>query len=160
MSENYRIEKDPLGELQVPADAYYGVQAARAVVNFPISGLRAHPELVTAIARTKWAAAQANQACGKLPKEKAEPIIAAAAEVIEGKLREHFVIDVFQAGAGTSFNMNSNEVICNRALEMLGHPRGAYQYLHPNDHVNASQSTNDVFPTTMRLATLAQLEKL
>ena len=156
----FRIEKDPLGELRVPVDAYYGVQAARAVENFPISGMRAHPEMVTAIALIKWAAAHANHKCGKLPSDKADPIIAAAAEVVDGKLRDHFVIDVFQAGAGTSFNMNANEVICNRALEMLGHRRGAYGVLHPNDDVNASQSTNDVFPTTMRLASLAQIEKL
>jgi aspartate ammonia-lyase len=150
----FRKERDPLGELQVPSDAYYGVQTMRAVENFRISGLRAPADLVTATILIKKAAAEANAAIGRLDAEVARAIIAAADEVLAGKLRDQFVVDVYQAGAGTSHNMNANEVLANRAGEMLGEPRGTYTRVHPNDHVNMGQSTNDVFPTATRLALL------
>jgi len=149
-----RTERDPLGEWQVPADAYYGVQTARAVANFPISGLRAPAELVTATILIKKAAADVNAALGRLDPAIARPIIQAADEILSGKLRDQFVVDVYQAGAGTSHNMNANEVLANRAGEILGEPRGIYQRVHPNDHVNMGQSTNDVFPAATRIALL------
>src|SRR5581483_9987245 len=151
---DYRIERDPLGELKVPADAYYGVQTARAVANFPISGLRAHADLVTATILIKKAAAEANASLGRLDPDVARAIVAAADEVLGGRLRDQFVVDVYQAGAGTSHNMNANEVLANRAAEILGGDRGTYTRVHPNDHVNMGQSTNDVFPTATRLALL------
>jgi aspartate ammonia-lyase len=150
----FRTERDPLGELNVPDDAYYGVQTARAVENFPISGLRAHRDLVTATILVKKAAAEANAALGRLDRDVAAAIGSAADEILAGTLREHFVVDVYQAGAGTSHNMNANEVLANRAGELLGDPRGSYRRVHPNDHVNMGQSTNDVFPTATRLALL------
>src|SRR5213594_1720732 len=150
----FRTERDPLGELSVPDDAYYGVQTARAVENFPISGLHAPADLVTATILVKKAAAAANAALGRLPRDVAGAIGAAADEVLAGRLRDQFVVDVYQAGAGTSHNMNANEVLANRAAELLGEPRGAYKRVHPNDHVNMGQSTNDVFPTATRLALL------
>jgi aspartate ammonia-lyase len=155
-----RKEKDSLGELEVPESAYYGVQTARAVANFPISGLRPHPTFIRATAMVKWAAAQANMAIGKLDPKIGKIIQKSAAEVIDGKWNDQFVVDVFQAGAGTSHNMNTNEVIANRAIEMLGGRRGEYKLVHPNDHVNMSQSTNDVFPTAMRVAALLMLKEL
>jgi len=158
--KNMRIEKDTLGELAVPQDAYYGVQTARAVANFPISGLRPHPDFIRATAMVKWAAAQANISCGKLPASIGKPIQQAAMEIIDGRWHEQFVVDLFQAGAGTSHNMNANEVIANLAIERLGGTRGDYKQVHPNDHVNMSQSTNDVFPTAMRVAALLISEKL
>jgi aspartate ammonia-lyase len=151
-----RIERDPLGEFEVPADAYYGVQTARARANFPISGLTAPDSLVRATVLVKRAAAEANRDLGRLDSAVANAIIAAADEVLEGKLREHFVVDVYQAGAGTSHNMNTNEVLANRAAELLGAPRGVYKAVHPNDHVNMGQSTNDVFPTATRVALSVQ----
>jgi aspartate ammonia-lyase len=150
----FRRERDPLGELQVPADAYYGVQTMRAVENFAISGLHAHADLVTATILIKKAAAQANEALGRLDPAVARAIIAAADEILAGALRDQFVVDVYQAGAGTSHNMNANEVLANRAAEILGEPRGSYLRVHPNDHVNMGQSTNDVFPAATRLALL------
>ncbi len=156
-SEKYRVEKDPLGEVRVPADAYYGVQTHRAVENFPISGLTAPPELVTATVLIKKAAAAANASLGRLDSEIAGAIAAAADEVLAGKLRDQFVVDVYQAGAGTSHNMNTNEVLANRAAEILGGARGEYSRVHPNDHVNMGQSTNDVYPTATRLALLSML---
>jgi aspartate ammonia-lyase len=150
----FRTERDPLGELNVPEDAYYGVQTARAVENFPISGLRAPADLVTATILVKKAAAEANGALGRLDREVADAICAAADEILSGQLRDQFVVDVYQAGAGTSHNMNANEVLANRAGELLGEPRGTYRRVHPNDHVNMGQSTNDVFPTATRLALL------
>src|SRR5437899_7878341 len=156
----YRTERDPLGELQVPAEAYYGVQTARAVENFPISGLRAPADLVTATILVKKAAAEANAALGRLSRDVAEAIGAAADEILSGRLRDQFVVDVYQAGAGTSHNMNANEVLANRAAELLGEPRGTYTRVHPNDHVNMGQSTNDVFPTATRLALLAATRPL
>jgi aspartate ammonia-lyase len=149
-----RTERDPLGEHQVPADAYYGIQTARAVENFPISGLRAHAELVTATMLVKKAAAHANATLGRLDAAVGGAIASAADEVLAGRLRDQFVVDVYQAGAGTSHNMNANEVLANRAAELLGGKKGDYRLVHPNDHVNMSQSTNDVFPTATRLALL------
>ena len=150
----FRTERDPLGELNVPASAYYGIQTARAVENFPISGFRAHPHLVTATILVKKAAAVSNRDLGRLDATVADAIIAAADEILGGALRDQFVVDVYQAGAGTSHNMNANEVLANRAAERLGHQRGTYDHVHPNDHVNMGQSTNDVFPTSTRLALL------
>ena len=155
-----RTEKDSLGTKEIPADVYYGVQTARAVENFPISGLRAHPSLIRAIAMVKEAAAEANRELGLVDAKTAEAIIQAAQEVQQGKWNHAFVVDVFQAGAGVSFHMNTNEVISNRASELLGGKLGEYKHAHPNDHVNYGQSTNDVFPTAMRLATLLELQKL
>ncbi|MBW8866043.1 MAG: aspartate ammonia-lyase [Acidobacteria bacterium] len=156
----YRTERDPLGELQVPAAAYYGVQTARAVENFPISGLRAAADLVTATVLIKKAAAEANAHLGRLDRDVAGAIVRAADEILDGRLRDQFVVDVYQAGAGTSHNMNANEVLANRAGELLGEARGAYTRVHPNDHVNMGQSTNDVFPTATRLALLLGAEPL
>src|SRR5271169_4477348 len=155
-----RSEKDSLGYKEIAADVYYGIQTARAVENFPISGLRAHPSLIRAIAMVKEAAALANRELGLVDEKTANAIIEAAKEVQQGKWDREFVVDVFQAGAGVSFHMNSNEVIANRAAEMLGGTLGEYKHVHPNDHVNYGQSTNDVFPTAMRLAALLELEKL
>ena len=149
-----RIERDPLGEYAVPADAYYGIQTQRAADNFPISGLRAPEELVTATVLVKKAAAAANSAAGRLTPDVAKAIMDAADEILSGRLRDQFIVDVYQAGAGTSHNMNTNEVLANRASEMLGSPKGTYTKVHPNDHVNMSQSTNDVFPTATRIALL------
>src|SRR3954466_16228721 len=155
-----RIERDPLGELRVPAEAYYGVQTQRAVENFPISGLKAPAALVTATVLVKQACARANAALGRLDGAVSDAIVAAADEILAGKLRDQFVVDVYQAGAGTSHNMNTNEVLANRAGEILGAPRGEYSRVHPNDHVNMGHSTNDVFPTATRLALLAMLPGL
>jgi len=147
-----RIERDSLGTLEVPADVYYGVQTARAVRNFPISGERLHIEMVRAAARIKIAAARANMEVGALDRKKGEAIVQAAEEVLAGGFDRDFVVDVYQAGAGTSFHMNVNEVIANRACEILGGKRGDYALVSPNDHVNMAQSTNDVIPTAMRLS--------
>jgi len=156
----YRVEHDPLGDVKVPETAYFGAQTQRAVENFPISGLSAPPELVVATVQIKKAAAQANAALGRLDARIADAIVRAADEVLSGKLRDHFVVDVYQAGAGTSHNMNTNEVLANRAAEILGGRRGQYTLVHPNDHVNMGQSTNDVFPTSTRLAVLAMADPL
>jgi len=156
----YRVERDPLGEVRVPARAYYGGQTARAVRNFPISGLTAPPALVTATILIKKAAAEANRALGRLSPSLARPIVKAADEVLGGRLRDQFVVDVYQAGAGTSHNMNANEVLANRAAEILGGRLGTYTRIHPNDHVNMGQSTNDVYPTATRLAILFVLRDL
>ena len=157
---NHRLERDPLGEVRVPADAYYGVQTLRAVENFPISGLTAPPELVVATVLIKKAAAEANAALGRLEQRTADAIVGAADEILGGTLRDQFVVDVYQAGAGTSHNMNTNEVLANRASEILGGRRGEYTLVHPNDHVNMGQSTNDVFPTATRLAILSMVPEL
>src|SRR6476660_488500 len=157
MSEKTRTEKDPLGKLEVPADALYGVQTLRAVQNFPISGLRPLPAFVDATIQIKRAAALTHKETGRLQANLADAIVKAADEVLAGKHRDQFVVDVYQAGAGTSHNMNVNEVLANRANEILGKPRGGYAPVHPNDHVNMAQSTNDVIPTAMRLAILSQL---
>jgi len=155
-----RTEKDPLGALEVPAGAMYGVQTLRAVQNFPVSGLRPLPAFVTAVVWIKKAAALTHKETGRLDAKRADAIIAAADEVLAGKHRDDFVVDPYQAGAGTSHNMNANEVLANRANEMLGAPRGAYAPVHPNDHVNMAQSTNDVIPTAIRLGGLALAAEL
>jgi aspartate ammonia-lyase len=155
-----RKEKDSLGFVEVPARAYYGAQTARAVENYPISGMRAHPKLIRAFGMVKRAAAEANKELGLLDAHRADAIIQAAQEVIDGRWNEEFVVDVFQAGAGVSFHMNANEVLANRANEILGGKLGEYAFVHPNDHVNYGQSTNDVFPTGMRVATLLNLETI
>lgn len=157
---SFRIEKDPLGEKQVPASALYGIQTLRAVENFPISGLKPLPAFVDAVIWIKRSAAVTHKQTGRLEARIADAIIAAADEVLAGQHRDQFVVDVYQAGAGTSHNMNCNEVLANRANEILGGTRGTYQPVHPNDHVNMAQSTNDVIPTAMRLATLASLPAL
>jgi aspartate ammonia-lyase len=150
-----RIEKDSLGTLEVPEEAYYGVQTARAVRNFPISSLRAHPEFIRAVALIKVAAARANLKLGYLDEQKAKIIEQVGMDVANGKYNDQMVVDVFQAGAGTSFHMNVNEVIANRAAELLGGKKGDTKLISPNDHVNMGQSTNDVIPTSMRLAALS-----
>lgn len=153
-SPRTRIEKDTMGEMRVPASALYGAQTARAVENFPISTLRAHPAFVDATIRIKIAAARANARLGLLPRARARAIEAAAKEVLAGRWRDQFVVDAYQAGAGTSHHMNVNEVLANRATELLGGKRGADRLVDPNDDVNMAQSTNDVVPTAMRLAAL------
>ncbi len=155
-----RVERDSLGEKSVPTESYYGIQTLRAVENFPVSGLKAHPALIRAYASIKKACALANKSLGKLDAMIADPIIQASDEVLRGRFDDQFVVDVYQAGAGTSFNMNANEVIANRAAELLGEPRGEYRRVHPNDHVNMSQSTNDTFPTASCVACLAQVREL
>jgi aspartate ammonia-lyase len=156
----FRTEKDSLGERKVPAEVYYGIQTQRAVENYPISGYRAHPTLIRAMGLIKKAAAVANQELGLLEEKRGAAIIRASEEVMAGKLNDQFVVDVYQAGAGVSFHMNTNEVIANRAIEILGGQRGDYSICHPNDHVNFGQSTNDVIPTAMRLAAILLLEEL
>lgn len=156
----YRYEKDFLGEKEIPADVYYGVQTLRAKENFPITGYRMHEELIRAFAIVKKAAAQANMEVGRLYEGIGNAIVQASDEVIEGKLHEFFIVDPIQGGAGTSMNMNANEVIGNRALEIMGHQKGEYIHLSPNTHVNMSQSTNDSFPTAIHIAVLKQLDIL
>ena len=149
-----RLEHDSVGEIQVPADAYYGAQTLRAMVNFKdISGITIsdHPYYVKALAMVKWAAAHANVSLGTLDEEIGTAIKKACEEIMEGALIDQFPVDLIQGGAGTSTNMNINEVVANRALEILGHKKGEYQYCHPNDHVNLSQSTNDAYPTSFKL---------
>lgn len=159
-TQNTRTEKDSIGTKEIPADVYYGIQTLRAVENYPVSGTRANPTLVRAIGMVKRAAAEANKSLGLVDEKRADAIIQAAQEVADGKWNHQFVVDVFQAGAGVSFHMNSNEVVANRAVEILGGKLGDYVMVHPNDHVNYGQSTNDVYPTAMRLGTLLELEKL
>jgi aspartate ammonia-lyase len=156
----FRMEKDLLGEREVPEDALYGVQTLRALENFPISGtpLREFPSLIEALAAVKEAAAQTNADLGLLPADLADPIVRAAREVRAGRHHEHFLVDMIQGGAGTSTNMNANEVIANRALELLGDKRGNYDRIGPNNHVNLSQSTNDVYPTAVRIALHGEIE--
>jgi len=158
MSSTFRIERDSMGEMQVPADAYYAAQTARAVANFPISGTRFSRRFVAALGHVKAAAARANQALGLLPPRIGEAIERAALEVADGRFDDQFVVDVFQTGSGTSTNMNANEVIANRAIELLGGARGDHALVHPNDHVNMGQSTNDVFPSALHVAALCGVE--
>jgi aspartate ammonia-lyase len=160
MTQETRIEKDPLGELAVPTSALYGVQTLRAVQNFPISGLKPLPAFVEATVRIKKAAALTHRETGRLDSKLADAIVAAADEILAGSHRDQFVVDVYQAGAGTSHNMNANEVLANRANELLGGKRGEYKPVHPNDHVNMAQSTNDVIPTAIRLACVTELPRL
>ena len=157
-----RIEHDLLGDREIPADAYWGVHTLRAVENFPISGrpIGEIPELVRALAAIKQAAAMANADLGLLSAERRDAIVIACEEIRAGQLHDQFVVDQIQGGAGTSTNMNANEVIANRALEIMGHQKGQYQFLHPNEHVNMSQSTNDVYPTALRLATWKGIQRL
>ncbi|ARO61944.1 MULTISPECIES: aspartate ammonia-lyase [Bacillus] len=159
-TKDIRIEKDFLGEKEVPSAAYYGVQTLRAVENFPITGYRIHPSLITAMAIVKKAAALANIDTGYLAKDIGHEIAEAAQEIVDGKFHDQFIVDPIQGGAGTSINMNTNEVIANRALERMGYEKGAYAKISPNTHVNMAQSTNDAFPTGIHIATLMMLEKL
>jgi fumarate hydratase class II len=147
-----RIEKDSMGPMEVPSDALYGASTQRAVLNFPVSGYRLSRSLIRALGLVKWAAAQANRDLGKLDEQRATLIVQAAEEMIEGKLDEHFPIDIFQTGSGTSSNMNANEVIANRASQLAGKPIGSKEPVHPNDHVNMGQSSNDVIPTAIHIA--------
>ncbi|WP_019451737.1 aspartate ammonia-lyase [Cupriavidus sp. BIS7] len=151
----FRSEHDLLGDREVPAEAYYGVHTLRAVENFPITGtpISIYPELIKALAAIKQAAALANHELGLLDQPHCDAIVGACKELMAGALHDQFVVDVIQGGAGTSTNMNANEVIANRALELLGHKKGEYQYLHPNEHVNIGQSTNDVYPSALKVAT-------
>jgi len=157
-----RTEHDLLGDREVPTDAYYGVHTLRAVENFAVTGIPIshYPDLIRALAQIKMAAARANMELGQLDAERAEAIVAACHEIEAGALNDQFVVDVIQGGAGTSTNMNANEVIANRALELLGHARGDYRRLHPNEHVNLGQSTNDVYPTALKLATYSGIFRL
>ena len=152
-----RIEKDSMGPMEVPSDALYGASTQRAVLNFPVSGYRLSRSLIRALGLVKWAAAQANRDLGKLDEQRATLIVQAAEEMIDGKLDEHFPIDVFQTGSGTSSNMNANEVIANRASQLAGKPIGSKDPVHPNDHVNMGQSSNDVIPTAIHIAVVESI---
>lgn len=155
-----RLEHDSIGTMEVPAEAYYGVQSLRAKINFPITGRKLHPSFIKNMARVKKAAAMTNRDSLKLDAVKADAIIAACNEIIDGKLHQEFIVDGIQGGAGTSANMNANEVIANRAIEILGGKKGDYTIVHPNDHVNMAQSTNDVIPTTGKLTVIELLAPL
>lgn len=155
-----RIEIDSLGRMQIPEDVYYGIQTARAMENFPVTGKGESIELIKAYVLVKKVAALTNMELGSLDEERGAAIIKAADEILEGKLLDQFPVDIFQAGAGTSFNMNVNEVVANRALEILGKERGDYEYLSPNDHVNRSQSSNDTFPTASHIAIVMEADTL
>lgn len=155
-----RTEKDVLGDVIIDDSKYYGVNTARAIENFKITGTTADSDHIVSVARLKGAAAWANWKGGRLPEDKAKFIMNAAEEVASGKFHDQFVVDVFQAGAGTSYNMNSNEVLANVALELAGKPKGDYSFIHPNDHVNMSQSTNDMYPTLMRMTISLKIQKL
>jgi aspartate ammonia-lyase len=155
-----RLEKDSLGERQIPAEAYYGIQTVRAIENFPISGLKPKPAYIDATIHIKKAAAKVHKTLGLLDGQKADAIVDACDEILKGKLRGWFVVDVYQAGAGTSHNMNVNEVIANRAIELLGGIKGEYSILHPNDHVNMAQSTNDVCPAAIRIGAVILADAL
>ncbi|MEH7457592.1 aspartate ammonia-lyase [Bacillus sp. JJ1127] len=159
-TKDIRIEKDFLGEKEVPNEAYYGVQTLRAVENFPITGYRIHKSLITAMAIVKKAAALANMETGYLPENIGKEIAEAAQEIVDGKFHDQFIVDPIQGGAGTSINMNTNEVIANRALERMKCEKGNYATISPNTHVNMAQSTNDAFPTGIHIATLMMLEEL
>ncbi|OPX83740.1 MAG: Aspartate ammonia-lyase [Pelotomaculum sp. PtaB.Bin104] len=156
----YRVETDLLGEMKVPCDAYYGIHTIRAAGNFPVSGMKVHPALIKAVAQVKQAAALANMGAGLLERKTGEAIAAGAAEVADGGLADQFIVDAFQGGAGTSINMNANEVIANRAIEFMGGNKGDYRLVHPLAHVNLSQSTNDVFPTALRVAAISMVLEL
>ncbi len=160
MAENFRIETDTMGEMKVPADKYWGAQTQRSLINFPVGEDRMPRPVIRALGLLKKGAALANHELKKLPPEKLEAIIKAADEVIEGKLDAHFPLVVWQTGSGTQSNMNVNEVISNRAIEMLGGKMGSKKPIHPNDDVNMSQSSNDVFPTAMHISAVEQIEKL
>ena len=155
----FREEHDALGSKKVPIDAYYGVQTLRAFENFRITGTRVHPEMIRSMVEIKLAAALTNEQASVLAKEKAEAIIDACKEILGGKYLDNFIVDSIQGGAGTSLNMNANEVIANRAIELLGKHKGDYSVVHPNDHVNCGQSTNDVYPSAGRIALIRLLNK-
>ena len=155
---DYRMEKDSIGEMDVPGEVYYGVQSMRAAENFRITGLSMHPEIIVSLAYIKKAAAITNCEVGTLDRKLGEAIVQACDEIIGGKLHEQFIVDPIQGGAGTSLNMNANEVIANRAIELLGGENGDYSIIHPNDHVNCGQSTNDVIPTAGKMTSLRLLE--
>ncbi|MEQ8384970.1 MAG: aspartate ammonia-lyase [Coleofasciculus sp. A1-SPW-01] len=157
-SAGYRIERDSMGERQIPNDAYYGIQTLRAIENFPISGIKPLPTYIDACVLIKKATAIANGNLGCIPQEISQVIVQAADEILKGQWRDQFVVDVYQAGAGTSHHMNINEVLANRALEILGDEKGNYKRVSPNDHVNYGQSTNDVIPTAIRIGALLALE--
>jgi fumarate hydratase class II len=159
MVQNRRIEKDSMGEMSVPADALYGAQTQRAVENFPISNLRFPREFIRALGLIQLAAARTNMELGLLDKKVGEAIVRAAQEVIDGNLDKHFVLDIFQTGSGTSTNMNANEVIANRAIQILGGAVRSKKLVHPNDHVNMGQSSNDVIPTAMHIAVMESIER-
>ncbi|MGK7895296.1 MAG: aspartate ammonia-lyase [Xenococcus sp. (in: cyanobacteria)] len=158
MQHNYRIEKDSMGERKIPSDVYYGIQTLRATENFPISGIKPLPTYVDACLLIKKATAIANGELDCIPQDISDAVVQATDEILKGALREQFVVDVYQAGAGTSHHMNVNEVLANRALEILGAEKGNYQKVSPNDHVNYGQSTNDVIPTAIRIGSLLALE--
>ncbi|MBR3304096.1 MAG: aspartate ammonia-lyase, partial [Bacteroidales bacterium] len=162
MANKYRVESDLLGELQVPADAYYGVQTQRAINNYKISGKRMcdYPDFVVAIAYVKLAAIQANNKLGVINATITKAVEQACKEIIAGKMHQDFPTDMMQGGAGTSVNMNANEVIANRALEIMKHKRGEYKYCSPNDHINCAQSTNDAYPTALHLTIVMMNKKL
>src|SRR2546421_4678227 len=155
-----RVERDSLGEMEVPADVYYGASTARAVQNFPISGLRFPRPFIRALGLIKRAAAELNMDLGLLERPVGTAIVTAATEVAAGKLDDQFVLDIFQTGSGTSTNMNANEVIANRAIQLLGGIVGSKNPVHPNDHVNMCQSSNDVIPSAMHVAALESIEHL
>src|SRR3954466_4556375 len=162
LAQQTRTEKDLLGEKQIPADAYYGVQTARALENFMVSGVKTnfYPDYVRAYAMVKMAAARANTDVGRMKKEKLVLIEKACQAVIDGKYHEHFLTDLYQGGAGTSANMNANEVLANIALEMGGHKKGEYSIIEPHDDLNMGQSTNDVYPTAIHVALLLHNDKV
>ena len=161
MTENemeFRVEKDSIGTKDVPENVYYGVQSLRAAENFHITGLNMHPEIINSLAYIKKAAAITNCEAGLLDKRRTQAIVQACDEILEGKFREDFIVDPIQGGAGTSLNMNANEVIANRAIEILGGKKGDYSVVNPNDHVNCGQSTNDVIPTAGKMTSLRLLK--
>ena len=163
MTENemeFRVEKDSIGTKDVPENVYYGVQSLRAAENFHITGLNMHPEIINSLAYIKKAAAITNCEAGLLDKRRTQAIVQACDEILEGTFREDFIVDPIQGGAGTSLNMNANEVIANRAIEILGGKKGDYSVVNPNDHVNCGQSTNDVIPTAGKMTSLRLLKKL
>ena len=157
--EKFRIERDSIGEKQVPVDAYYGVQSLRAKENFKISGKKVHPEFISSMAEVKKAAAIANKNSGALSAERADAIVKACDDILNGKYLDNFIVDAIQGGAGTSLNMNANEVIANIAIEYLGGVKGDYKIVHPNDHVNCAQSTNDAYPSAGKIAVIKLLKK-
>src|SRR5438477_3298999 len=156
---NFRTERDSVGEMQVPADAYYGASTARAVENFPISNLRFNRRFIAAMGTIKWAAAEVNHRLGFLDEKRKGLVQQAAQEVIDGKLDQQFVVDIFQTGSGTSSNMNANEVIASRANEIATGKRGGKEPIHPNDHVNMEQSSNDVIPTAMHVSAAMPMQQ-
>lgn len=156
----YRVEKDSIGTKDVPEDVYYGVQSLRAAENFHITGLNMHPEIINSMAYIKKAAAITNCEINLLDKKRADAIVKACDEILAGQHHEDFIVDPIQGGAGTSINMNANEVIANRAIELLGGQKGDYSIVHPNDHVNCGQSTNDVIPTAGKMTSLRLLQNL